>query len=226
MTEAEWATCANPGQMLPAVGSKTDRKLRLLVAACARRVLPADPDPDMVAALDGAERYADGRASKTELGRLRRALSKSHPDRFARWFPLYVLQVRSVPAWHAARDAVGEASLGGLECAAWGTTRRQTKGLGTVMEYPGQEYAAQADLIRDVFGNPFRSVVFELEWRTEAVVALAAGMYEGRNFAPMPVLADALEDAGCSDEVILAHCRGPGPHVRGCWVVDAALGKA
>ncbi|MBN9517838.1 hypothetical protein J0H58_04840 [bacterium] len=117
MTEAEWATCANPSQMLPAIGSKTDRKLRLLVAACARRVLPAAPDPDMLAALDGAERYADGAASKTELGRPRRALNRTHHDRFARWFPLYVLQVRSVPAWHAARDAAGQTAPGGLECS-------------------------------------------------------------------------------------------------------------
>jgi hypothetical protein len=62
-------------------------------------------------------------------------------------------------------------------------------------------------------------------WRTEAVVGLARGMAESRDFAAMPVLADALEDAGCADPAILAHCREPGPHVRGCWVVDLVLGK-
>ncbi|MBN9516925.1 hypothetical protein J0H58_00170 [bacterium] len=80
-------------------------------------------------------------------------------------------------------------------------------------------------MLCEVFGSPFRPVSFEGEWRTEAVVALARGMYESRNFTAMSVLADALEDAGCSNDDILSHCRGDGPHVRGCWVVDAVLGK-
>ena len=83
-----------------------------------------------------------------------------------------------------------------------------------------------ADYLRDIVGNPIQPVAFDPSWRTEAVVALARGMYEARDFAAMPVLADALEDAGCAQPDILAHCRGPGPHVRGCWVVDLVLGKA
>ena len=79
--------------------------------------------------------------------------------------------------------------------------------------------------IRDIFGNPFRQVAFASEWRTSAAVALAARMYESRDFAAMPILADALQDAGCDSADILDHCRGPGPHVRGCWVVDLVLGK-
>ncbi|MBN9523696.1 hypothetical protein J0H58_35155 [bacterium] len=81
-------------------------------------------------------------------------------------------------------------------------------------------------MFRDVFGNPFRPVAFDPAWRTEAVVALARGMYESRDFAPMPVLADALGDAGCDQPDIFAHCRGPESHVRGCWGVDLVLGKA
>jgi len=77
----------------------------------------------------------------------------------------------------------------------------------------------------DVFGHRFRRVAFDQCWRTEAVVGLARGMYESRDFGPMPVLADALEDAGCADADVLAHCRGDGPHVRGCWVVDLVLGQ-
>jgi hypothetical protein len=88
------------------------------------------------------------------------------------------------------------------------------------------ERSAQADLIRDIFGNPFQPVAFDPSWRTESVVGLARGMYESRDFGPIPVLADALEDAGCADADVLGHCRGPGPHVRGCWVVDLVLGKA
>jgi hypothetical protein len=59
-----------------------------------------------------------------------------------------------------------------------------------------------------------------------AAVGVAQAMYESRDFAAMPILADALEDAGCDSPDVLAHCRGDGPHVRGCWVVDLVLGKA
>jgi hypothetical protein len=82
-----------------------------------------------------------------------------------------------------------------------------------------------AHLLRCVAGNPFRPVAFDPEWRTSTAVALAQQMYESRDFSAMPILADALQDAGCDSDDILAHCRGPGPHVRGCWVVDLVLGK-
>jgi hypothetical protein len=78
--------------------------------------------------------------------------------------------------------------------------------------------------VRDIF--PFRPVTFSSEWRTSTVTTLAQQMYDSRDFSAMPILADAIQDAGCSDEAILTHCRGPGPHVRGCHAVDAILGKA
>jgi hypothetical protein len=86
------------------------------------------------------------------------------------------------------------------------------------------EELAQADLIR-CFGNPFRPITFSPEWRTDTTLSLAQQMYDSRDFGAMPILADALQDAGCEDEQLLTHCRGPGPHVRGCWVVDLVLGK-
>ncbi len=89
-----------------------------------------------------------------------------------------------------------------------------------------QQFMQQANLLRDIFGNPFHPVALDPAWRTEAVVALARAVYDDRAFDRLPVLADALEDAGCADADVLAHCRGDGPHVRGCWVVDLILGKA
>ena len=80
-------------------------------------------------------------------------------------------------------------------------------------------------LHRDIFGSLFLAPKFNRKMRTLTVVALAQHMYESRDFSAMPILADALQDAGCADENILSHCRGPGPHVRGCWVVDLVLGK-
>ncbi len=79
--------------------------------------------------------------------------------------------------------------------------------------------------LRDIFGNPFHPVTFLSEWRTSTVLALAQQMYDSRDFSAMPILADALQDAGCADEALLAHCREPGAHVRGCWVVDLVLGR-
>jgi hypothetical protein len=98
----------------------------------------------------------------------------------------------------------------------------------TILDLAADRYAegrAQCGLLRDIFGNPFRPVTFDTNWRTSDVTAMARGMYETRDFGAMPILADALQDAGCENTAVLDHCRGPGPHVRGCWVVDLILGK-
>jgi hypothetical protein len=88
------------------------------------------------------------------------------------------------------------------------------------------EKVYQSDLIRDIFGNPFRLIPFSSAWRTTTAVQLARGMYDSRDFSAMPILADALQDAGCDDGDILNHCRDANQvHVRGCWVVDLVLGK-
>ncbi|VTU02814.1 Uncharacterized protein (Fragment) OS=uncultured bacterium PE=4 SV=1 [Gemmataceae bacterium] len=80
-------------------------------------------------------------------------------------------------------------------------------------------------MAEDIFGNPFRVVAIDPQWLTSDVLALARGIYDERAFDRMPILADALQDAGCDSADVLDHCRGPGPHVRGCWVVDLVLGK-
>ena len=88
------------------------------------------------------------------------------------------------------------------------------------------ERAALVALLREIFGNPFCPVVFSPDWRTDTAVSLARTMYESREFGAMPILADALQDAGCDNDDILAHCRDVNAtHVRGCWVVDLVLGK-
>jgi hypothetical protein len=93
-------------------------------------------------------------------------------------------------------------------------------------EAQDSEEAEQIKLLRDIFGNPFRPITFSPEWRTDTAVALAQRMYESREFSAMPILADALQDAGCDNTDILSHCRDTSQvHVRGCWVVDLVLGK-
>jgi hypothetical protein len=91
------------------------------------------------------------------------------------------------------------------------------------------EEAAQACLLRCLIRNPFRPVSAIapacLAWNGGTVRKLAEAIYEERAFDRLPVLADALEDAGCTDAEILAHCRSGEEHTRGCWVVDLLLGR-
>ena len=87
----------------------------------------------------------------------------------------------------------------------------------------------QSNLVRDILGNPFRPVWFDpswIAWNDGTVRKLAQVISDDRAFDRLPILADALEDAGCTDTDILGHCRNGGEHVRGCWVVDALLGKS
>ena len=83
----------------------------------------------------------------------------------------------------------------------------------------------QPRLLRELFGNPFRPPPYEARWNSTDVLGVARGISEEQTFDRLPILADALMDAGCSDSAILGHCHGPGPHVRGCWVVDLVLGR-
>src|SRR5262249_32871588 len=85
------------------------------------------------------------------------------------------------------------------------------------------QMAATPAGIRESFGNPFRRVAFNPEWRTSTVVSLAGHMDESRDFTAMPILPDALQEANCDTDDILSHCRGRSTHIRGCWVVDLAL---
>jgi hypothetical protein len=80
-------------------------------------------------------------------------------------------------------------------------------------------------LLKEISGNPFHTVAVDPAWLTSDVLLLARGIYDERAFDRVPILADALQDAGCDSDDILTHLRGPGPHVRGCWALDLVLGK-
>jgi hypothetical protein len=96
---------------------------------------------------------------------------------------------------------------------------------------PGQRtryLASHSKLLREVFGNPLRPIVVDpswLSWNDSTIPKIAQAIYDERAFDRMPILADALKEAGCTNADILNHCRQPGEHVRGCWVVDLLLGK-
>jgi hypothetical protein len=121
-------------------------------------------------------------------------------------------RARRAPAQHG----VGAPDFGPRDAA------RLAAGLSSGGE---DERTEQAGLVRCVFGNPFRPATADPSWLTSTVVSLAEGIYADRAFDRLPIPADALQDAGCANDDVLDHCRGPGPHVRGCWVVDLVLGK-
>jgi hypothetical protein len=191
----------------------SDRKPRLFACACCRQVWHLLTDDRSRRAVEVTERFVDGEATEEEWAAARAAARSAagHTDwdNYAPSSPS-----RALAAWQAAMaagDAAWDAAWDAAGAAPWDAATKQ-----------------QAPLLRDIVGNPFRPVTLApavLAWQGGTVGKLAEGIYEERAFDRLPILADALEDAGCTDRAILDHCRGPGPHARGCWVVDLVLGK-
>jgi hypothetical protein len=114
----------------------------------------------------------------------------------------------------------------GFSRERWDGDEVEIRRLPAYVQALATEQRSQCSLLRDIFGNPVRATSIKGEWLTSDAVALASGIYRGKAFDRLPILADALQDAGCDSAEMLGHCRGPGPHVRGCWVVDLLLGKS
>ena len=224
MTEAEWDTGEDPTLLVDALRNRaSERKLRLFGVLCCRQAwdFVADPPPRRV--LDAAEVHADGTLCEDE----RRAAELEALDAYEREleredeFGLPVGEMVRLIATTAytADDALGIASY--VPVLARYGERATFQGIVDDLR------AEQCLFIRELFHNPFRPVPFPPAWRTDTAVALARAMYEAREFSAMPILADALQDAGCDCADILAHCRDASlTHVRGCWVVDLVLGKS
>ena len=213
MTEGEWLAARCPRTILESLKFKrTDRKLRLFTCACIRdeQELLAN---ELDVLIEKVEALADGLATFEDV---RNAIPG-----------LYDLEI----SW--GEEDEGDESLEGYYCAKNAVITLTAHlddsfltALGACPQLADAEEFFQCELLRDIFGNPFRPVVFDPNWRTSTVVAIAKAMYESRDFSPMPILADALQEAGCENADILNHCRSDGPHVKGCWVVDLVLGKA
>ena len=228
MTIEEWHRCADPFAMLdflfPMHGSgstkEQPRKLRLYFCALARIAWPYLPTP-MRATVLAAERLADS-DSKTwqQFAPIvaicqRRQQFDGNPDDLAEW--------------ERELSVLGFTSCAPEQKRNW--TAIQSQHLALLVGLPLEPMIPnfrwvprpmhRADLIREIIKYPHYQIPFEPSWRTAAVVNLAEGMYGSRDFSPMPLLADALMDAGCEQEEILAHCRDRSAnHVRGCWVAD------
>jgi hypothetical protein len=181
------------------------RKLRLFRVACCRLDQDVITGPGCLALVDLTERAADGEVTAEELARAREAVR--------RW---------SEGLGPTRHDTAPRSKGWVFQWGAYQTATDEPTG-------PVYGFLHDADyrpLLGDILGPPPKSIVFEPAWRTDTAVSLARVMYEARDFAAMPILADALQDAGCEHPDVLTHCRGAGPHVRGCWVVDLVLGKS
>ena len=220
MTESDWKSCTDPQKMLLFLrnsGKASDRKLRLFACAFGRAVRESQHllGPSTVAV---AERYADGLASDQDMASERRRWACSPEE----WGPV------APSAYDGAWAAVDW--LTGLE-------RRWRGDPDSFFPIPADAVLKRSVLLlRDIFGPlSFRKVTIDPTWNVwndGTVKKLAQAAYEKRSLpdgtldlARLAVLADALEEAGCSDEEILGHLRGPGPHVRGCHVIDLLLGR-
>jgi len=214
MTEAEWLACNDPEPMLAFLqGKARNRKLRLFAAACCRLVAHLLIDQRSWEAITLAENLAD----QPENRRMARTADR--------------LGLRG---WRWA-EHLGE---------KWEQASRAVRILAVLDQYNHPEHVLQyaeeaihaenpaaslrhraVHLLRDLVASPLPPMTIDPTWATPTVRSLAQAIYAERAFDRLPILADALEEAGCTEVAILEHCRGPGPHVRGCWVVDLILGK-
>ena len=212
MTEKEWTACTDPTPMLEFLRGKiSNRKLRLFACACCRRIWHLLPDRRSRKAVEASERFADGQITLEKLQCVRGdarwaanvATRNSDDSEGVKWIVAHLTE----PDVQRVLFAVWPASyLGGREI----------------------EYPLQCALLRDIFRNRIDPVTLDprwLAWNENTIPKLAKGIYDERAFDRLPILADALEAAGCTNPDILTHCRSDGPHAKGCWVVDMILDK-
>lgn len=222
MTEEKWLTCHDPTLMLYFLGvGASKRRFMLFICACERR-LRNKPECEQEKT-EVMERFADGLATVADIVAISKVCGFNDMDVAfvsnrvgeARWAITESLDFAAFVADAALQDRVLNTGrkLNNLE-----------EGLAGKIGV-NQEKRVQCDLLRDIFGNIFRPVTFLPSWRTSTVLALATGIYQDRAFDRMPILADALQDAGCDNEDIRNHCRSETVHTRGCFVIDLCLGK-
>ncbi|MCI0705266.1 MAG: hypothetical protein L0241_29760 [Planctomycetia bacterium] len=210
MTEAEWLTTTDVEKVLSNLsGPLSARKLRLAYCACLRSdaVWPFVVSKSSRRAVEISEQFAEEQIGAREL---RTARTSAH-SAWARIGPLK-------PPQYAAAELAHN--------ACWLDAMLLREALVVLRRLVRAGLPIPAAPLREIFGNPFRTVEFNPAWRTSDVVLLARGIYEERAFDRMPILADALQDAGCDNDEMLNHLRAVDViHVRGCWALDLVLGK-
>jgi hypothetical protein len=195
----------------------SEHRFRLFACACVRRVEGLLADRRSRAALDVAERYALGKTDHRALEHARNAARDASLTIWQRSLENGGALADTVCAAQAALDVTTQPG----RMAAWQVCQALFPTL--LADWSPQA----ADLIRDVFGNPFQVPSLPPYWRIwneGTIVRLARHIHEGQRHDELPILADALEEAGCTDEGILNHCRFAPVHVPGCWVLELLVG--
>jgi hypothetical protein len=239
----DWRACTDMDSLYQELRiCLSDRKLRLFAAACLRRVWDLLGNEATRLAVEVSEQYADSLVRRDELVDVwtnaeldsgeglwiappnaqgchcQECLNLKFPggrEAYGRIL-VAVRDAEASPAWTAAR-----AVLHARELVSW-SAGRESREAAVEQERRGQ-YTLLLDILR-----PFRSPAIAaawLTWNERTIPKLARTIYNTRAFNRLPILSDALEEAGCTDPDILTHCRRPGEHVRGCWLLDAVLGK-
>lgn len=227
MTEAEWLSCDDLQRILELMRPRaSERKLRLLVCAFCRRVWDRLVEHESRSALEILEHEIDRPLTDRRLGLAqdgaRNALERTRGDASEqRWY--YAHEYAADAVNRACNDDIGIHTVISVHYLV--VRARAFTEEGAEVLSARSEKAAHADFLRDILGNPFRPVSAEQRLVTSTVRAVAEHIYHEGDFDQMPVLGDCLEEAGCSDQTILSHCRRSGPHARGCFVVDLVLGK-
>jgi hypothetical protein len=213
MTEVEWLASDNPKAMVDWLTTLRRRTIQLFACSCCRRLWKVFALPRQQA-IEVAELFADAMVDSGEFNKVRLMASEYLTPRIE---GEGIEAETSVRAMLSLLDPHSDKRSTVFDISSWAASATN--------DVPG-EWKAQGILFRDIFGNPFRPVALDPSWQTSTVTDIACGMYDSRDFSVMPILADALQDAGCDNDDILTHCRDTNAvHVRGCWVVDLVLGK-
>lgn len=242
--ESWWLTCTSePVAMLELLEEKaTPRKLRLFACACCRRVWHLLPDKRSRQAVERAEQFADANISDAE----RVLAAQLAAEAMTEWrgkLAATTVQTESGIAFTEERSRLGP--LYAASAAAWYAVYYHDEAVITaacdacdnaaaaICDDPAlagkegcSEDGPQCELVRCIFGNPFRPVHVEPSWQTEKVISLARRIYDDRAFERIPELGTALQEAGCREQAVLAHCQPGSLHARGCWLLDLLLEKA
>ncbi len=222
MTEAEWLACDNLFSLWWFIRYRSNkRKARLYTVACCRQVWHLFIDPACRRAIEVSERYADRMASREELVQARRDAEASWSD----W------NANALTGQGLNPEVTDSAFAAAVRTAFNRPDPNDVAQLAQEMANDAHDLPERQRLLFHDLSGPrlFRPMPFDLSWLSwndGAATKLAQAIYDDRAFDRLPLLADALEEAGCDNQEILDHCRSAGEHVRGCWVIDLLLGKS
>jgi hypothetical protein len=220
-----WQQAQSPAELLRCLQEPiSDRKLRLAMCAALWRLRPLLLDPRSRRAVETVERYADGLAGDEEHQARRREALEAYTDSRPNGYDPAVANAAYCLSYQSPPSRGWDAALAVFEDCRAACERNRHLGFD-----PQDEQEAHCQILRCVFGGPSgRPPLDPAGWLAPnggAVGHLAQVIYDERRFAELPVLADALEEAGCVEPAVLEHCREPGEHVRGCWLLDLLLCK-